>query len=354
MDFPIGYPEEVKGEEGVSNWKFLKAAVFAAGLGTSLCFPFGKAYAQDSIESRLKNGSMNIGPIESVWHKMMSEATLTIDASSKDRLRESQWSPLISILSRQVFKKRDGCGFPLFDRQSVGLLQQANVPLSYIEDLLNVKLKEGPLRGYQVYRYFRLGMKRQEIEYFKDTVKPNAVIIYPFEDKNQKSGEMGAFDSKSAIHLFTQMKASYDVWVKIAYSKQQVFEALDFIPDISLFMISGHGDQESLTLSTINPRTKEKGYGDGVINIETVTLREHSRNLLPDAVIFLCSCSNGKGGLGGKNLANVVYSLTGNRRIIAAKDNFSLESIHVGSSVPLGITIYRDGTDITYNRDSKR
>ena len=68
---------------------------------------------------------------------------------------------------------------------------------------------------------------------FKDTEKPNAVIILPCYDPQE------IYYSASTISFINKCANEYDLRVAVAANEQDVFDALEFIPDVELLFVGG-------------------------------------------------------------------------------------------------------------------
>ena len=129
----------------------------------------------------------------------------------------------------------------------------------------------------------------------QDSENPNALIVYPGSDYN------GVFSGSRFSEMTNVIKASYDTRIVIANSEDELYKALDNTKNIDLLVINGHGSKQELTLGQ-SSKPQELNF----LDTSDYEIKEHLRSLNNNAVIFLNSCSTGKGGKKAENLANLL------------------------------------------------
>lgn len=211
--------------------------------------------------------------------------------------------------------------------------------------------------GAQLPQFAALGLKADEILHFRDTEKPNALIVYPTYDINS-DGYEGAFSTPEALKLFEHIRERYDVKIVVASVEEEVYSGLASGPIFDLGMFSGHGSSDSLRLGMTgpprvsNPATHSgRGTLEGLtIDTEDFELASFFHNFSKDAVIFLNSCSTAEGGKDFSNLANHVAQFAPGRKVIASKVPFSGSDVKIDLEkiYPLDLRIVVDGIDQTY------
>ncbi len=231
---------------------------------------------------------------------------------------------------------------PLFNAEELLMYKSLDGTIAYAKDLASIVDSTGnPLfDGFKIYRSFQLGLTKTDFTSFQDTEKPNAVLVYPTEDKN------GAFQNNVAIDLFRKMKGVYDTWVVFATTEHDVYTALTSIPNIEFLVLAGHGSPHELILGTMDIK-KAKEEADEVYTIDRTDfeLGQYLENLHPDATIFLNACKTAEGARNDTdNLANFIIGLAGERSVIAATDSFTMLDIQIQSLYPFEIKIIKDVT----------
>ena len=202
------------------------------------------------------------------------------------------------------------------------------VPIGFIEEAVN----KGEKDFWKICRFYQLGLSPDEK--FEDTRKPNALIVYP---TSRKRGM--AFENIGSLNLYGRIVKRYDTKVVIAGEEEDVYRALQETPDIEFLFLNGHGQPEKLSLNDDVKDEEEKYF----IDTSDDELKGYLGNLAKNAVIFLGSCSNGKGGKRGKNLANFVRKISG-RKVISSKDPFMAEHVKVKSIYPFDVRIVNEMT----------
>lgn len=207
-------------------------------------------------------------------------------------------------------------------------------------------LTEIGLDQRQVYLFSLFELEPEEVTYFQDTSKPNAVLIFPYSDWNH------SFESPKTRELVQEIRKVYDLWVRVAEQEGTVYQALAEISNIELLMLSGHGTATSLSLGEndlINfVSERDETYQ---IDLADEEIEEYLAQLHPSATIFLNSCYNGLGGEDLENLANFFYTRSLGRKVISGTDSFSSEEIVLKSVYPFEADIISStGDDLTYQK----
>lgn len=212
--------------------------------------------------------------------------------------------------------------------------------------------------GAQLPQFFALGLTAEEILYFKDTEKPNALVVYPAYDING-SGYEGAFRTPEALKLFKHIRERYDVKIVVASLEEEVYEALTSGPKFDFGMFSGHGSPFDLRLGMTCPPISDPATGmtkkaveleSLIIDTGDFELNSLFDNFNEDAVIFLNSCSTAEGGDDLSNLANHVALFAWGRKVIASKAPFSASDVKIDPEkiYPFDLRIVVGKVDETY------
>ena len=241
---------------------------------------------------------------------------------------------------------RDKFGEKMFDFNEILRFAKERIPLNTIYALIYAKdgLDGATLDATRIYHYSQLRASPADLGPFVDTKKPNAVLMYHVVDDGP------AFYSPHGRDLFRLIKKGYDVYVRVAAKEEELYQALDKIPNIELLMICGHGSQRALSFGEGDPRLhKTKQDETYVLDVGDQELSRHAQNLAPNAVIFLNSCLNGEGGQNKANLANFVMRCFPGRTVISAKRAFYASEIEVEDIYPFEVTFCdKVGKDFTY------
>lgn len=169
---------------------------------------------------------------------------------------------------------------------------------------------------------------------FKDTKKPNALVILPKDDRK------GAFYSPESMLFYKDLMKEYDVLFRVVNSEKEVYNAINQVPDISLLILGGHGSPNSIYLGNSGGRLSIAGKEDSYyIDISDTELKNYLDKLNSNAIVFLYSCSNGEGGKNRKNLANFVSGMGNGKKVISSKKPFSDQDIKINSIYPFDIEI---------------
>ncbi len=172
---------------------------------------------------------------------------------------------------------------------------------------------------------------------FKDTEKPNAVIILPCYDPQD------IYYSYSTIGFIDKCAKVYDLRVAIAAGEQDVFDALEFIPDIEMLFVGGPylGVVDAKKRTVMLSPKGELSYNDKRFLCYLDHLKEH-------ATIVIYTCFAGTGGEGYNNIANYVDQIVGDRRIIAPRNNLNTCQIEIQQLYPLEVGFVKNGKDMAY------
>lgn len=256
---------------------------------------------------------------------------------------------------------RDGTGKPLLTASNILAFKAAGGTVGYACDLANLRDEKGNplLTGFHIFRYAQLGMTKEEIIEFRDTEKPNALLIFPTADYNE------VFQLDSVSTLVQEIKKTYDVLVHFAITEQDFYDAILSVPDTELLFIAGHGSSKTLRLggkgaeaAWIRRGGEKKVTGIGkhlylynrdmreeyFIDTSDKVLEYYLSSLHPDATIFLLSCLTADGGQNSNNLATFMSSIARGRRVLAAKESFTPIQVQVNSLYPFDVLIMKDVT----------
>ncbi len=268
----------------------------------------------------------------------------------------------VNQYAKNVFSLKKDNGEHIFRSKDITDLLISRVPLDvalyYTERLANIKCTDGTyafdgtsisgivalgvssedidnfvatgFNGDNIYRLSFLGISAEEAANFKDTKKPNAIIIYPKSDYNH------AFRGNGARDFFTRLKSGYDVFVRVAETDFDIESIIGKIPKVELLVLSGHGDAEGLMLGKDSFFDLFEEYA--VDLSDTTQIATWMNQLEPNATIFLDSCSNAATRTGG-NLATTFASCAGHRRVIASRQIFYQDHVTVDTVYPLDLTI---------------
>lgn len=254
-------------------------------------------------------------------------------------------------------KLRDASGKPLFDARDIVKFYENDIGKKSLSKSLKkigdknlsrqTLIKALYKRGYKDWRVYydelnyifcnaenyrtlySLSLVKRSYGFFKDTPKPNLLMIYPAIDEEK------AFFSASAREMIKKLAASYDVWFATVYDEKDFYKAIRKAPKIDLLILSGHGTSNNIQLSI-----PVEGYEDlSYIDSEDKELKRHLKHLKKDATIFLNSCSTGKGKDKKDNLANTIAALAPGRQVISATKPFSIGEIRIRNNFPLILDI---------------
>lgn len=248
--------------------------------------------------------------------------------------------------AKRLAATKDSVGNPVFNGRSIFKFKQIGGTLEQALDLASVRDANGNpiLDGFSIYRFTQLGLGKKDV-FFYDTKKPNAVVIYPFNDWNW------TFESENSVSLFKRIREKYDVLVRIASQEQQVYDAIDIVPNSYLLVLAGHGTNKVISLgendlARMEPQKNDESY---TIDTSDSEIAHHLQKLNPKGTIFLFSCSNAAVG-DGTSIADFIVHASKGRRVIAATDSFGPGDVQIKFVYPFHVGIVKDGKDITYVR----
>ena len=255
--------------------------------------------------------------------------------------------------ARELASLTDEQGNPSLDQRDMYHIQREGISLDRVREVHAARdAYDGSMfDGHTIYRFAQLGLDRNEVN-FRDTDRPNAIVIYPTNDWN------GAFENEPARAFFHSIKDEYDVFVRIADTEEDVYRAISRVPDTELLILGGHGSEKTLSLgeTDLGIREAEKKDERYTLDLSDQELGTYLSRLDPQAVIFLDSCSNAKGD-NGDNIADFIANMAGGRTVFAATEPFGAPNVTINQMHPFDITIesgYPDsGRDITYRTPKK-
>ncbi|MBM3200182.1 hypothetical protein FJZ53_04545 [Candidatus Woesearchaeota archaeon] len=249
---------------------------------------------------------------------------------------------------------------PRFKKQDLVDLARGRVPAKYVDNLLSNEKKDRGKRlsGFNIRRFYQFGFTKGDITEeglckFNETSKPNAIMVYTTLDYGT------AFETEEDLKLLENIKSHYDAYIVLVSTEQEIYQAIDNIPNAELLVLSGHGTPKTLSLGIETPQNFLE-YEQYLIDTSDDELSKHLSKLSPNAVIFLNSCSNAQGGEKADNLANFVIKNSGGRKVIASKETFEGKDVRIKSLYPFDIQIIKTRyntsllpgnekeTDITY------
>ncbi len=192
----------------------------------------------------------------------------------------------------------------------------------YVDQWISEKNDFGePYSGYEIYRFFQLGLKPSDLE-FKDTDKPNAVVVYTRNDPNT------GLENKESVRFLENIRRTYDTRLVFTTSNNpeaQLYWAIDNTPNSEFLDIAGHPVGKKIYLGGepfILPFSSDTIPDEDTIDRTDFEIEHYLSKLHPDAVILLSSCS-------AKNGKDSIYSFinkrAGGRRVIASEFDFSMQ-----------------------------
>ncbi len=306
-------------------------------------------YAEALAQIPVKKGGM---PFHGGLIQLFKKAGGTVEeAQQLSAITDTAGNPLFDATSMWMFKNGASAfaysGRPGQDINAYlkTMRNRSRGTVAYAREVAEIKDKDGNPKydGFGMYRLLQLGLKKKDLV-FRDTAKPNAVIAYPTVDF------FGAYESAESIAFFHELRRAYDLSVVVASREEQVYQALQDVPNIKLSVLSGHGGEDALSLGTKDPRDPDYAPDElYTIDRTDTELKDHLARLAPEAVIFLYSCLSAEGGETADNLATFISQQAGNHCVFAAQESFPSEGVEVKSLVPFSVKI-RDhhGKDITY------
>ena len=296
-----------------------------------------------SLESILKVDIGELCSINDTHDDSFSRLSSLLDLQGKPRFScEEKLLLLGNKIDANYIERlstlKNSMGKYFFTGKDIVAYHQAKGTFDYAEKFATVVLPNGEFmfRGDQTAQLYALGITVEEMLYFKDTSKPNALLIYPAKDN-----ERGVFRNQDVVIFHNQIKEEYDRKVVVAAREQEVYDALDSTRDIELLILSGHGIDDSLSLGENDLRYKSAEKDETyTIDASDWELGWHLQNLRPSATIFLYSCLTGSGGEEGKNLANAIAEWADGRKVIAPTKVLRTDDVQVNNLYPFNVTIF--------------
>jgi len=233
----------------------------------SLSLPFAACYDSEDFNQNIPSVIENDITINEVVEDVISVPLTATETNLEDRLKS-----LTNPLGQAVFSEED-----------VSVLIDNNIPFDYASELTLAGFD-----GRKIYLYHKLGLETDEIIYFKDTEKPNAVIVFPVFDPKYGNWKRPAFvENINTLALFNQIKQEYDSFVLITGNEQDIYNTLITIPNIELFYLAGHGTKTSLYFQAGENNNNLKSASErNYISIQDTELEKYLDNLNPQGVIF--------------------------------------------------------------------
>lgn len=303
----------------------------------------------------LDQAKVSLEGIEAFLHVMESIKDKKGQSLNKYEINDLVFTKIREGLSlsaesvKDLAQVEDENGNKAFEKKEILELARADVPAFYAKSMICEKDKKGNQKYtiFEIKRLYQLGFSKENLPDFKDTDKPNAIIVYPTSD------EFDSFERKESINFFKKIQSKYDINLVITPTEDRVYEAIDSTPDVKLLILNGHGSPEDLFLGGNNLTIGEMEmpeFEEYRLDKSDKELQKYLNKLSSDAVIFICSCSTAEGGSDKDNFANFIIKNSGGRKVIASKDKFSAKDIEVLSLYPfnLRITLKESGKDLTY------
>ena len=235
-----------------------------------------------------------------------------------------------------------------FAGRDIFAYKEAGGTAAYAQKFLSIKDAEGKnmFTPAQLPQFYRLGLDLPDLLEFKDTLKPDALAVYPTSDNNPDGNgayKGGVFRNDDSVKFFREMKKAYDLKVIVATEENQVYQALSLPTHFTYLLLAGHGDDDVLTLGRkdayYNPDVDEEKFH---IDTSDTEFESYLQNLAPQAVVFLYSCKTGKA------LAPKIAGWAHGRKVIAPTDVLSTNHVTVRSFYPFEVTLSDgQGKDIT-------
>ena len=191
------------------------------------------------------------------------------------------------------------------------------------------------------------------INKYKETEKPNAIIFLPRYDYNK------IFENKYSIDFYKKIKENYDLLLTFSRSDKEIMSKLENMNNPELIIFSGHGNIKGTNLTLDQYKTKFKSkilkkdfpnfineeYGEHLIDANDFNLKIKLRNI-ENPTVFFYSCNS------GKYLATNFSVFCPNLNIIAGKESFGLQNVTIKNYYPLDLSIKIRGKNITYKKES--
>lgn len=196
----------------------------------------------------------------------------------------------------------------------------------------------------------------KELVTFRDTEKPNAVIVLPTRDVPFSP----EFQNTKVADLLKRVRESYDVAFTFASNENDVYELLDRTPNIELLVLAGPGDGHHLCLGRLKNNFMDIGKLEELdltqdderytIDTDDIEIQEHLKNLNPNATVLLASCFSARQDRPDQqNLADFVANMTRGRTVIAPKTFVGIRNLVIDSMYPLQARFVKEKEgDVTY------
>jgi len=182
---------------------------------------------------------------------------------------------------------------------------------------------------------------RDEAIEFKDTEKPNAVVVLPGGYKNNPNFGGGL---EEAVN---QIKENYDTYIISNENRKNLSEVIDQVQNIEALMIVGaripsvssSNNKEAVSYGIIS-----SGGTFGANDVFTRLLKK----LHKDATIVLYSCYSGSSGESGYNFINNIKDDIKGRKIIGCRCWLGGCVAKISNIYPLDVSVMRNGKDFSY------
>ena len=290
--------------------------------------------------------------------KQARELALITDSSGRtalsgwdiiDVIKYNLGHDLIAELAQMTDDEGENEGENIFTGGEIVDFLQAGGTREYAQALIS---QSQSLRGREITTFLRLGLEADSVNTFEDTERPNALVVYSTDDLFGALYYSTYFDPVPPIAAFGPIWLNYDYRIVFVKEEGQVYQAITETPNLELLVIGGHGTRTSSTLGMFPTQTTDKDLVYYSARFETASfgfedgeLSKYLSLLEPNAVIFLFSCSNGKGGVYDgnnvpvKNYANFVAQRAGGRTVIASTAPFGADNIQITNAYPLELRI---------------
>lgn len=267
--------------------------------------------------------------------------------------------------ARDIANIVDENGNPLFKGKDIVNFRWSGMKTKHLSDFMNLKAKRKDLRidGTTIDEYKQIAVQISDLTEFKDTEKPNAVVVLPYSDEY-----MGfqLFYNDETKKMLDKVRKSYDIWIEIVATEQEAYRAINRVQNIELLVLGGHGNFDNLYFGPHKyGYYEDKISGEKIFGAMTIDevygldrsdkdLRENLKNLTPDATILLPSCLTGQGREKMKNLANFIAKASKGKRVIAPTEFIYPKHLVIESAYPLEVKFVKekDGVkrDVTYEK----
>lgn len=224
----------------------------------------------------------------------------------------------------KIIDYTDDKGNPIFNKADILTYLAYEVDLKNLVETIDSK-KNGDSKEIAK-EFYRENVKNRiekenldSILNFKDTKKPNALIVYPYSDWN------GAFKTLMEYswrdNSIEKVKEHYDIRFIFAETEKDIYLAIKEMKNIDLLYINGHGERRSISLGDVDKRIfNSKKNEEYSIDGSDRELKEYLNFLNDSARIFLYSCSTGEEKFfNKKNIAKFISESAKNKKVIAYK-----------------------------------